>query len=170
MEQSPLARKILSELNYDFRAFTIDHFAQWIETAKGRKLLFFPWKMPSGMFGAWMSDGDEPREYIFYRIDVPRLHQIHIQLHELSHYLYGHPTKSITRNLIQESHHGGVALPFYELVKLRSPELSTYEQEAESLASLIQDQVIRNSHIEQLTRGISSDKRIADSLKHLGII
>ena len=99
VEPSLQTRKILDELNYDFRAFTIDHFVQWIETVKGRKLLFFPWKMPSGMFGAWMSDGDEPREYFFYRNDVPRLLQIHIQLHELSHFLCGHPTKSITQEI-----------------------------------------------------------------------
>jgi hypothetical protein len=170
VEPSLQTRKILDELNYDFRAFTIDHFIQWIETVKEHKLLFFPWKMPPGMFGAWMSDGDEPREYFFYRNDVPRLLQIHIQLHELSHFLCGHPTKSITRKLIQESHNCGIALPFDELAKLRSPESSIYEHEAESLASLIQDQVIRYSQIEQLTQGISSDEKVADSLKHLGLI
>jgi len=170
VEPSPQARKILSELNYDFRAFTIDHFIQWIETIKGRKIILFPWKMPSGMFGAWMTDGDEPREFIFYRNDVSRLHQIHIQLHELSHFLCGHPTKSITKMRIQESREGDRELPFVELAKLRSPELSAYELEAESLASLIQNQVIRYSQIEQLTRGISSDGNIAEYLNDLGLI
>ena len=170
VETSLQTRKILDELNYDFRAFTIDHFIQWIETVKGHKLLFFPWKMPPGMFGAWMSDGDEPREYFFYRNDVPRLLQIHIQLHELSHFLCGHPTKSITRKFIKQTHDSGISLPFDELAKLRSPEFNIYEQEAESLASWIQDQVIRHSQMEQLTRGISSDEKVADSLKHLGLI
>ena len=45
-----------------------------------------------------------------------------------------------------------------------------YDRDAESLASLIQEQIIRNSQIEQLTRGISSDKKVADSLKNLGLI
>lgn len=170
MEPSPQARKILGELNYDFRAFTIDHFIRWIETVKGRKIILHPWEMPSGMFGAWMSDGDGPREFIFYRNDVPRIHQIHIQLHELSHFLCGHPTKSITKKAIRDSRAGGSDLPFDELVKLRSPEMSVYEHEAESLASLIQDQVIRYSHIEQLTKGGSSDEKIADYLKDLGLI
>ena len=170
MEPSPQARKVLSELNYDFHAFTINNFIHWIEAVKGCKILLIPWKMPSGMFGAWMSDGDEPREFFFYRDDVSLLHQIHIQLHEFSHFLCGHPTKKITKKQIQESSEKGIALPFDELVKLRSPEMSAYEYDAESLASLIQEQVIRNSQIEQLTRGISSDDKVADSLKHLGLI
>jgi len=170
VEPSPQARKILSELNYDFRAFTIDHFINWIENVKGRKFILYPWTMPSGMFGAWMSDGDEPREFIFYRNNISRLHQIHVQLHELSHFLCGHPTKTITKKLIQESHNNGRVLPFNDLVQLRSPEMSAYEHEAESLASLIQNQVIRYSQIEQLTRGISSDGNIAEYLNDLGLI
>lgn len=170
MEPSPQARKILNELNYNFRAFTIDHFITWIEAYKSRKLIMIPWKMPSGMFGAWMSDGDEPREYIFYRDDVTLLHQIHIQLHELAHFLCGHPTKAITRKSLQESRAGIRELPFNDLVKLRSSEINTFEHEAESLASLIQEQAIRHSHIQQLTRGISSDEKIAEYLIDLGLI
>jgi hypothetical protein len=170
VEPSALAKKILNELNYDFRAFTIEHFISWIEEIKHRKIVLIPWKMPSGMFGAWMSDGDEPREYIFYRDNVTLLHQVHIQLHELAHYLCGHPTKSITRTSLQESKAGIRELPFDELVKLRSPEISAYEYDAESLASLIQEQVIRHTQIEQLTRGISSDEKIAEYLTDLGLI
>ena len=170
MEPNPQVKKILNEINYDFRAFTIDHFIGWIEAFKGRKIITIPWTMPSGMFGAWMSDGDEPREYIFYRDNVALLHKIHIQLHELSHFLCGHPTKLITRKNLRESKAGIRELPFNELAKLRSPDVSTYEYEAEYLASLIQEQVIRHSQIQQLTRGISSDKKIAEYLKDLGLI
>jgi len=169
VEPNPQAKKILSELNYDFRAFTIENFISWIERAKHRKIVLIPWVMPSGMFGAWMSDGDEPREYIFYRDNVPSIHKIHIQLHELAHYLCGHPTKSITRKTLQESRDGTRVLPFDELVKLRSPELSAYEFEAETLASIIQEQVIRHSQLQELTRGTSSDENIAKYLKDLGL-
>jgi hypothetical protein len=170
VEPSQQAKKILSELNYDFRDFTIDHFIDWIETVRGRKFILYPWTMPSGMFGAWMTDGDEPKEYIFYRDSISRLHQIHVILHELSHFLCGHPTKTITKKLIQESRNSGRVLPFNDLVQLRSLETSIYEHEAESLASLIQNQVIRYSQIERLTRGISSDENIADYLNDLGLI
>ncbi|NPV75168.1 MAG: hypothetical protein HPY59_02215 [Anaerolineae bacterium] len=170
MEPNLQVRKILTDLNYDFRAFTIEHFANWIEKAKGREIHLIPWQMPSGLFGAWMSDGENPREFFFFRENAERLLQIHIQLHELSHYLCGHPTKIITKKQIQDALEKGIALPFDEMVKLRSPEMNAYEYEAESLASLIQEQIIRNSQIEQLTRGISSDKKVADSLKNLGLI
>ena len=170
MKPSPQARKILDELNFDFHAFTIDHFIEWVATVKGRKIILFPWQMPSGMFGAWMSDGEEPREYIFYRDNVPTLHQIHIQLHEISHYLCGHPTAIITKKLILDIRRYRTDLPFNELTKMRSSESSIYEHEAESLASLIQEQAIRQSQIEQLTRGVSSDQKIASYLKDLGLI
>ena len=170
MKPSPQARKILDELNFDFHAFTIDHFIEWVATVKGRTIILFPWQMPSGMFGAWMSDGEEPREYIFYRDNVPTLHQIHIQLHELSHYLCGHPTAKITKKLILEIRRYQTSLPFNELTKMRSSESSIYEHEAESLASLIQEQAIRHSQIDELTRGVSSDQKIASYLKDLGLI
>jgi hypothetical protein len=170
VEASPQVRKILTELKYDFRAFTIEHFANWIETVKGRKILLIPWHMPSGLFGAWMSDGEIPQEYIFFRKNAERLLQIHIQLHEISHFLCGHPTKKISKAQVKEAHKKGIALPFDEMVRLRSPDKNAYERDAESLASLIQEQIIRNSQIEQLTRGISSDKKIADSLKNLGLV
>jgi len=162
-------RKILSDLNYDFDDFTINHFSDWIGDLKGRTIIRIAWDMPPGLFGAWMSDGDEPREYIFYRRNASPLHQIHIQLHELAHFLCGHPTKLITRNYLQESKDGIVALPFNDLVKLRSPNLSHYELEAEYLASLIQEQVIRHAQLQQLTKGISSDEKIASYLKDLGL-
>lgn len=170
MEPSPQARKILSELKYDFRAFTIDHFIGWIEQTRQRKIIAIPWQMPPGMFGAWMSDGDEPREYIFYRNDVPQIHQIHIQLHELSHFLFGHPTQVITRKNVRESKAGNQKLPFTDLVKLRSAEVSDCEIEAEQLASLIQEQVVHHSQLQRLTRGISSDEKIAEYLVDLGLI
>jgi hypothetical protein len=169
VEPSPQAKKILNELNYDFRAFTIDHFIGWIEELKQRKIVLIPWKMPSGMFGAWMSDGDEPREYVFYRDNITRLHQIHTQLHEISHFLCGHPTKLITRARLKESKEGIRELPFDELVKLRSQDINAFEYQAESLASLIQEQVIRFTQIEQLTRGISSDQKIAEYLTDLDL-
>ena len=88
-------RKILPELNSEFRAFTIEHFANWIETVKGRKILLIPWQMPSGLFGGWMPDGEIPQEYFCFRKNAARLLQIPIQLHELSRYLCGHPTQSV---------------------------------------------------------------------------
>jgi hypothetical protein len=169
------SEKILVDLQYDFRDFTIEHFIKWIGELKGRRILSFPLKMPAGLFGAWLTDDEEPNEYIFYRADVPPMYQIHIQLHELAHLLLGHPTLHITRELLAAALSGQGELPFNELARLRStvkPEdsRSIREVESEILASVIQEQIIRYSQLKQLTRGISSDRNIANYLKDLGMI
>ena len=169
------SEKILADLQYDFRDFTIEHFIKWIGELKGRRIFSFPLKMPAGLFGAWLSDGEEPNEYIFYRANVPSMYQIHIQLHELAHILLEHPTLRITRKLLAAALSGQGELPFNELARLRStvkPEdsRSIREVESEILASVIQEQIIRHSQLEQLTGGISSDQNIANYLKDLGMI
>ena len=169
MDARPRAEKILRDLDFDFQAFTIEKFVSWIGVLKGREILIFPWEMPRSLFGAWMSDGEEPKEYIFYRNNLPRIHQIHIQLHELAHLLFGHPTLKIDRKLIVEVMRGQAELPFDDLVLLRSPKRTEFETEAETLASLIQEQVIRHSQLLRLTQDISSDEKLAGFLKDLGL-
>lgn len=167
--------KILSELQYDFRDFTINQFIRWIEQKRGRQIFLNPLRLPAGLFGAWFTDDEEPNEYIFYRDNVPPIYQIHNQLHELAHFLFGHPTIHINREILAAVLSGKRGLPFNEYALLRSTEKSVDEKsireiEAETLASVIQEQVIRHSQLEQLTRGISSDKNIANYLAHLGLI
>jgi len=103
---------ILKSLHYDFRIFTIEDFIAWIERVKGCKIFTFEWHMPAGLFGAWMSDAEEPKEYIFYRQGVETLHRNHIILHELSHLLCGHPTVRITLAMFKESYQGHADLPY----------------------------------------------------------
>ncbi len=82
----------LEELNYDFRHFSMEDFVNWIGKIKNRELLFFAFPMPPRMFGAWVSDEEYNREYFFYRKGVPPIHQVHIQLHEIAHFLCNHET------------------------------------------------------------------------------
>ena len=166
MDAKSKANKIIQELGYDFRAFTIEGFVRYIGETKGREIITIPWAMPPMLFGAWISD-EEPREYIFYRNDVSGIHQIHIQLHELSHFLFGHPTLQINQKLITDVASGQTSLPFADLPRLRSPNKTTIETEAETLASLIQKQVIQNSQMDRLTH-FSVEGTLADYLKAMG--
>src|SRR3989337_2451240 len=102
MDAKSRAEKILKELGYDFHTFSIEGFISFVSQNKGREIITIPWGMPATLFGAWVSDDEEPREYIFYRDDVPVIHQVHIQLHELSHFLLGHRTLRINRNGLME--------------------------------------------------------------------
>lgn len=174
MNARTLSEKVLAELEYDFRAFSIDHFIHRVEQKKGRKILLIPFKYPAGSFGTWFTDDEEPNEYIFYRSNVPPIYQIHNQLHEIAHFLLGHPTLHINRKILAEVLRGERELPFREYALLRSNNSSTGEKyirevEAETLASVIQERVIRHAQLDRLTRGISSDKNIANYLEHLGM-
>jgi hypothetical protein len=166
MDAKAKANQILQELGYDFRVFTIEGFVRHVGETSGREIITIPWAMPPMLFGAWISD-EEPREYIFYRNDVSGIHQIHIQLHELSHFLFGHPTLQINQKLIADVASGQTSLPFADLPRLRSPNKTSIETEAETLASLIQKQVIQNSQLDQLTH-FSAEGTLADYLKAMG--
>ncbi len=171
MDPRSRAEKVLRELHYDFRSFSIEHFIYWIGGLRERQIISSPFKMPAGMFGAWFTDDEEPREYIFYRDNSPKIHQIHIQLHELAHMLLGHSTFPINRRSIVEALEGRLELPFNKLVLQRTSDRSELEEkECETLATIIQEMVIRNSQLEQLTSGISSHENIAQYLKDLGMV
>src|SRR5690349_20588477 len=144
------AEKILRDLKFDFATFSMDEFLRFVGEANGREIITIPWSMPATLFGAWITDGDEAREYIFYRDNVSVVHLIHIQLHELSHFLFGYPTIEINRHIIAEVVAGTTSLPFAELPQLRSPKRADAETEAETLANLIQERAIRNSQLDRL--------------------
>lgn len=165
----PRPQKILTSLKFNFATFTMDAFLDAIRQSKGREIITIPWDMPSMLFGAWVSDGDEAREYIFYRNNVPETHQIHIQLHELSHYLLEHPTLQINRKMIAEVVSGTTSLPFAELPQLRSAKHADMEVEAETLASLIQQKIIQHSKLGSLIHLTSQEENLANFLKKVGL-
>ena len=161
--------KVVKDLRYDFHTFSIDHFINYVGETKKREIISVPWKMPPTLFGAWMSDGEEPKEYIFYRDNIPLIHQVHIQLHELSHLLLGHPTLQINRTKITAVLEKKAVLPFDELPRLRSSDKTDLEIQAETLAALIQKQVIQNSSLDQLSNDLSSELKLANFLKTMGL-
>jgi hypothetical protein len=163
------AEKVLGELNYNYKAFTIENFIRTIGETKSRAILTIPWKMSGGLFGAWISDGEEPKEYIFYRENVQVIHQVHIQLHEISHFLLGHSTLKISRDMLVSAVKGNIEIPFADLTLLRSTEKNEIEIEAETLASLIQERIIRNSQLNQLIHDLSSDEKMANFLRTMGL-
>lgn len=169
MSKRSEAEKILQELNFDFTTFTMGGFVRFVSEIKGREIISIPWVMPSTLFGAWISDSDESKEYIFYRNNVSAIHQIHIQLHELSHFLLGHPTLQINRKIITEVITGISSLPFSSLPKLRSPQRAQSEVEAETLANLIQERAIRSSQIDNLIQDTSAEEKLANFLKMMSL-
>src|SRR5258706_1123413 len=163
------AERILNELRYDFHTFSIERFISFVGETKRREIITIPWRMPPTLFGAWMSDGEETKEYIFYRDNVPLMHQGHIQLHELFHFFLGHPTLMIKRTKITDVFEKKASFPFDELPRLRSSDKTILEIQAETLAALIQKQVIQYSSLDQLNNDLSSEVKLANFLKTMGL-
>lgn len=162
------ASQVLGKIDYDFRKFTMEDFVRQVEVSTGRSIHFIPYDMPLGVFGAWISDHEDPAEYIFYRKDVPELHQVHIQLHELAHFLCGHTTLTTGSHHLNNLLHGSPE-PAFRQIKLRTHQSANAELEAEVLASTIQEQVIRASRLNYLTRVVSSDPKVSRYFQSLGI-
>ena len=164
-------KAVLGKLDFDFSRFTMDEFVAWIEARRGREISFIPWDMPPGMFGVWMSDADDPVEHVFIDKNAPSLHKVHIQLHELSHIICGHPTARLTKiemqNLLLQAMQNPTVL---NEVLLRAPAKKELEQEAEMLAALIQYRVIEHERIQQLSVAASSNENVTDHLQSLGLV
>lgn len=164
-------KAVLAELGYDFRQFTMDHFVAWVQERKRREIQFIPWHMPPGMFGLWMSDAEDPYEHVFFDSAAPPLHQVHIQLHELAHIICDHPTARLTQAEMEDLLRRAVSNPeILNEVLLRAPNQAEMEKEAETLAALIQEQVIHHEHLQQLSVVVSSDKNVVAHLKALELI
>ncbi len=164
-------KTVLDTLDFDFSRFTMDGFVAWIQARRGREIRFIPWNTPPGMFGAWISDADEPIEHVFIDKNVSPLHKVHIQLHELGHIICGHPTIRLSKVEMREMLLKATQVPtVLNEILFRASAEKELEQEAEMLAALIQHQVIGHERIQQLSVAASSNKNVIDHLKSLGLI
>jgi hypothetical protein len=144
-------RALLAEIarDYDFSQFTLEGFADWLEQLRGQPILFVPRSLPGTLFGAWLAcDGCD---FVFYEEKTAPVHQAHIRLHEMAHMLCGHATVHVSRGqievLLQQLGEDREA----SNLLLRSVHSDAAELESEILASLIQEQVLRHSRLQELT-------------------
>ena len=134
-------RKILDLLDYDFAGFSLTDFVSWLEEKQSkRKIICVAKRLPPSLSGAWLAANEQ--DYVFFEKDTVKLHQTHIQLHELSHILLGH---------LPLVYHMDQAFPieFYQrddlppsLLRTNSSPAQHAESEAELLAALIHLQFI----------------------------
>lgn len=167
----------LSELDFDFSTFTIESFAQFVGQHAGTNIQFIGWDMPPGLFGAWVSLKDSPRDYVFYNKTSPPLLQIHTKLHELGHILNGHATLSVTLDELRESIKTNQLNYLFKnsLLRGESGEQTTtaerlqMEAEAETVAELVQTEVFGNEAMMHLLTTESSYEEADAYLSHLGL-
>ena len=148
MDTTRRMKAVLDGLAVDFRSFTMERFIARLEKRAERKIFLFAGPMPAGIDGAWFSDAELPHEYIFFDEAAVPLRQQHIQLHELSHFLCGHPTLSITGDnlnaILFALHTGRIPDVLFKPARLRTQgKKDGWEEEAETLALLIGSKVCR---------------------------
>jgi hypothetical protein len=156
---------LLDSLGYDFSRFTLEGFADWLAKKRGRPIVFVPRPMPASISGAWIKGAY--KDYVFYEINTPTVHQAHIQLHEMSHMLCNHSTIEIGPQQAQ-SLFCCIDTQDAQSVLLRSVHTSAIEGEAETLTALIQEQVLKHNRMQELSAARPINTNLANYLKAMG--
>jgi hypothetical protein len=133
-------KRKLKRLDYDFKQFNIESFVACVEKDRVRRIEFVPTAFPAGYDGAWITDKDEPVDYVCYEQSLSPLHQAHVKLHELGHIICEHETLALGHREMQRLLENQGDLPS---VLCRSNELKSNrnEREAEMVATVIQTMV-----------------------------
>jgi hypothetical protein len=134
----PQIENLINRLDFDFKDFDIGRFISHVEGYLGRKIILVPWRDTGGLFGAWVSCGDE--EYILYKSHLAPLHKFHTLLHELGHRILGHETLAVSKTELHRLIRGASAAPL--MAQLRSTAESQDDGEAELFADMIQERVL----------------------------
>ena len=154
-------KAVVDGLGYDFARFTIDDFAAYLSRRRGREIVMVPFSLPPNLYGAWLASVSI--DYIFFDATAPEIHASYIKLHEFSHMLLGHDTLEVSADLQgllasslrpEEAPHSMLNLVgalCRDETLIHSP-LSPVEQEAESLARVIQLRVFSYHRQAELTQ------------------
>jgi hypothetical protein len=168
-----LARKIVEELGFDFSEFTMERFVHHIEKVMGRKIFLYALPLPQAIDGAWISDAENPHEYIFFNSQLPPILQAHVQLHELGHFLCGHSTFNVTSEMLRAIKPTAKPYPIVELLmranqsKHKQDTLS--EAQAEAIAMVTQARAIHVARIQELSHTGSNNSEVDRFLHDMGL-
>ena len=177
MDTTTRMRRKLAELNFDFSQFTMERFADYVGEFTGSEINFIGWDMPPGLFGAWVSLKDRASDYVFYDKNSPPILEIHTKLHELGHIINGHTTLSVTLGDLKEMIERQELNGLFKNSLLRSnaadqeqtDERLLMEVEAETLAELVQTEIVNKATMDYLTKTNSTHEKAEEYLHHLGL-
>lgn len=150
---------------YDFANFSFSSFRAWIENYRGRPLRLVPDKLVPQFFGAWMEAQED--DYIFFKLDTIPLHQNHILLHEMAHMLCGHPTLTLSDDVISAYQRGDMQI---NSLLLRSTRTDEMEWEAETLAALIQEKIFAYERVQELTETVLRNDEEGEIYRATGLL
>lgn len=145
--------------------FSSQSFCQALAARRGKPLQVCPATSYASPWGVWI--GTDAVDYIFFEQDTSPLHQEHIILHEAGHILFGHaPTQLADTDLLRR------LLPNIPpetilRVLLRGSYSEFEEQEAEVLATIIQERQAGETASLQSSLAVETDEVIQRLLRYL---
>lgn len=137
---------VIDQIDYDFGNFTIEDFADWVAERRGKPIVLQPWEaMPKGVFGLWLSCPET--EYIYYYNQMPPTLKLMTLLHELSHIYLNHKTLIVTSafELLLALTLNNKNQKTKAMARDVFDRDSQEEQEAETLALLLLERVLKHS-------------------------
>ena len=156
--------RVLASLDYDFSDFSLMAFLEWLGQQHNTQLWAVGKKMPQNIFGAWIATSDA--HYFFYDNQLSGLHQTHVILHELSHWLCGHPTIFVaTEQILAQKPH---LIAIDKTLGYDGHYSKKQEQEAETLALLIGEKVARLK--QKQSNGNKRDQAVQRFCQSLNLI
>lgn len=147
----------------DYQSFSIHSLVRKIAEFQGRPIVLCSLAMPEQTdYGMWIAGPSF--DFVFFERETARVHQDHIIMHELAHMLLGHKTAPISEELEAELLECKSFSVIYdtpdaaEMLRRSMAELHERlrEREAEALATLIQNEIIRRIGVEALTGEVAT--------------
>ncbi|CCF85428.1 hypothetical protein [Nitrolancea hollandica] len=142
--------------------FSAQAFCALLAAQRGRPILLQPVANRAGPWGLWVATA--ATDYIFYEQETSPLHQEHIILHEACHILCAHRATPIAEAELPRLLFPDLCPEMVQRVLQRTSYSTPDELEAELLASLTLERVMRTG----LVRPISSDSQTTTLLGRLG--
>jgi hypothetical protein len=164
------SRKVIRQLQYDFRQFTVPDFVAYLIQTRQRDLILTPTQFKPGLHGIWIRA--ETADYVFYDGATHPIHQVHHILHELGHIILKHEPHSLKdvlpEDLLAGMREQGDANPVGHC-RQWEPDASWQEREAEAFVYWLQREILVAGRLVALTHpetSIDELKRFTWSLAY----
>ena len=169
--KKPVAfQTIINKLDYDFAAFTLDHFVHHLEQLRRRAIIVGDVPFQAELFGLWFPE--VTTDYIFVNSRVHPVHRTHIVLHELSHILLEHQTMPLDElldaKILRELGIRGAQGHLRSRRTLKAPN-NLEEKEAEVFVSLLHHEIVRAERFAELlgeTTSLAYRRRFSRALDY----
>lgn len=139
---SPSPASRVRALAYPWEHFTLSDFMAWLEHEHHVSFELVPTQLPTTAFGMIWQGTTSGTYYILFDETLESFHRQHVILHEIGHWLCGHPIATLSAAMLQEDaivlwRRHAAALAAVESIA----DHETHDAEAEAVAVEIQTRI-----------------------------